>query len=167
MFLLIQLRWPGPWFINFLALFFSWQNSQITGEQECLLWSSRVSGHCWRKAALSQVSKYLVQGSQSAPHCLVTYISLMTLLPSPHRTMSILLSSLHSSSLQYARHSRCRIFAITWMEASNKKFLFIWPRTAARLSTVDHPFCLYSYYMETSFIPNKEMNMSFWNPYDN
>ena len=71
------------------------------GEQECLLWSSRVSGHCWRKAALSQVSKYLVTGSQNAPHCLVTYISLITLLPFPHRTMSILLWSLHSSSLQY------------------------------------------------------------------
>ena len=100
MFLLIQLWWPGPWFINFLALFF-WQNSQIMGEQECLLWSSRVSGHCWRKAALSQVSKYLVTGSQNAPHCLVTYISLITLLPFPHRTMSILLCSLHSLSLQY------------------------------------------------------------------
>ena len=102
MFLLIQLWRPGPWFISVLALFFSWQNSHIMGEQECLLWSSRVSGHCWRKAALSQLSKHLVPASQSAPHCLVTYISLITLLASPHRTMSILLWSLHSSSLQYA-----------------------------------------------------------------
>lgn len=166
-FLSIQLWRRGPWFTSFLALLFSWRNSPIPGEQECLPGSSSVSGRCWGKAVLSQVSKCLVPASQSAPHYLITHISLTTLLPPPHRTVRILLRSLHSSSLQYALVTPDAGFLQSpgWKLPTRNPYSF--GHEHYMFICCGPTPSVYSYYMETIFIPNRQMNMSFWNPYDN
>ena len=146
----------APWFTSDLAPSFSWQGSPVPGEQECLPGPSSVRGRCWGKAVLSQVGKCLVPASQSAPHCLVTHASLTTLLPPPHRPGRILLWSLHSSSLQCAPVTPDAGFLQSpgWKLPTRNPYSF------------GHEHCgpipsVCSYYMDTIFIPNRQMNMSF------